>query len=186
MDRSPSQPGPVVAAALPLVIRHDAGDVEAPPVDYRIWPVRAVRPLLPHLPDALPCAPPADGAGGRRLLGIRPVVPQPAAGHRLLALVPAAPEPGRRVRALAGRRALPVAMGAARSADRLPAADVPSHHSFRDHGPARNSAALAGHPASGSVRRRAWFPDRPASPVNRGAAAHAICVMHRGLPARWM
>jgi hypothetical protein len=49
----------------------------------------------------------------------------------------------------------PGAVGAASPADRLPPAHVPGHHPLRDHGPARHTAALAGHPAGRGVRPRA-------------------------------
>ena len=79
LDRGAVQPAPALAAALPVVLRHDAGHVEEPARGHRARAVRQVRPLLPHLPGPLPCPAAADRAGGGRLLDLRPGLPQPGA-----------------------------------------------------------------------------------------------------------
>ncbi|MFD0539072.1 glycosyltransferase family 2 protein [Actinomadura luteofluorescens] len=73
-----------VAAAVPLVLRDDAGDVEAPEVRRGARRVGAVRPPLPALPDGVPGAAPPVRPGHRPVRGVRADLPGPAGARRLL------------------------------------------------------------------------------------------------------
>jgi hypothetical protein len=154
LDRGAVQPAPALAAALPVVVRDHAGDVEAPPCAGRQRQFRQVRPFLPQLPDPLSRAAAADRAGGRRVLALRGDVPQPGQGSRFLADVPPAADPRRRVRAPARLRTAAVPVGAAVPAGRLPSADVPGHHPLGDHRAARHPAAVADDHPDRRVRRQ--------------------------------
>ena len=152
LDRGAIEPASALAATLPLVLRHHAGDVEAPPRGHRARPVRPVRSVLPDLPGPIPRPAAADRAGGRRVLRLRADLPQPGQRDRFLDRVRSPAGDRGRVRAPARRRTAAAAVATAPAAGRLPAVDVPGDDPVRDHRPARHTPALAGHPASRSIR----------------------------------
>ena len=93
------QPAPAVAAAVPVVLRDHAVDVEAPAGHRRARAVRQVRPPLPDLSHLLPRLAAAGRAGRRRRPDLRADLPQPAESHRVLAGIHRAADADLRVRA---------------------------------------------------------------------------------------
>ena len=77
LDRGAGDPAAAVAAALPVVLRHHAGDVEAPAGGGRARAGRPVRPARPGLPRPLPDPAAAVRAGRGRLRRVRADLPHP-------------------------------------------------------------------------------------------------------------
>src|SRR5690606_28507169 len=102
LDRGPGDAAPAVAPALPLVLRHDAGDLEAPGVAARARPGRQARPARPGVPDRVP-DPAAAGRPGRgHLRAVRAALPAAVAGRRRVAELHRRTAAGRWLRAAAG------------------------------------------------------------------------------------
>ena len=84
LDRGAGRPGTAVAPALPVVLRHDAGDVEAPPVRGRGRRLGQARTPGPAVPAGVPGAAAAARPGDRRRRAVLAVV---FTGSRTIALV---------------------------------------------------------------------------------------------------
>ena len=146
---APATLGAAVAAALPLELRHDAGDVEAPRGRCVETGRRGQgRARAGCALAAVPDPPAAHRAAGRRLPPLRPGVRSTrsltlllGAGMLAVQLLHGV------VRVPAGARAARRAVGVPRAADRLPAADVLGAHPVgRDRGERRRRALAADEP----------------------------------------
>ena len=85
LDRGAELAGSSVAAALSLVLRHAAGDVEAPRCPDPARTGGPVRPPRSRFPARLPGPAAAARTGRRRLRPLRPDLPRSAARRRPLA-----------------------------------------------------------------------------------------------------
>ena len=132
-----------VVPALPLELRHDAGDLEAPPGARRTWPVRTFRPGRSAAGLAVHGAGAPAGAADRRVPAVRPGLRPHAADGRGLARCPARPGGLRGVRLPARPGADEPSDLAAPPADPLPAAHVRGAAPVLDHGAHRRPAAVA-------------------------------------------
>ena len=154
LDRGARDPRPALAPALPLELRDDAVDVEAPPRGARDRRVRPLRPGRPGAPRGVPGAAAAARAAGRHLPDLRAAVPRP--GDDADRVVVGAGDPARRRgdRLPARARAAARALAPAAAADRLPAADVRGADPVDGHGRRRHPAGVA----EAAPRRRAGGP----------------------------
>ena len=158
---APATLGAAVEAALPLVLRHAAGDVEAPARGRRARRQRPVRPARPVCHDAVfQVLLPLTRAGDRRLPAVRPVLPR-RRGRRWCWSGAAScgvqlADGG--VRVPARPRVAAAAVDAAAAAVRVPPAHVPRRHPVRVHRGLRGAAAVG--EAAPHGRRRAARGDR--------------------------
>src|SRR5439155_12722083 len=131
-----------LAPALPLVLRHAAGRLEAP---RGVVAARreADRPPRPAVPLPLPDRTAAPGPADRRVLDLRLLLPRRLLGRGLLARVHRLAARARLVRLPARRGVAAAARGDAAPAARLPAADVPRRRGVGADRRARVAAALA-------------------------------------------
>src|SRR5262245_54619840 len=143
VDRGPIESAPAVASALPMVLRHDAGNVEASPVHHRTRTGRAPRPPWPAVPSNLPDLVAAMRARSRSVRAVWRAVPASGAGRRGLVWTPRGASLDGGVRPAPRWRAPSAAYQPAASAVRLPTAALPGRHPVNDHGAVRWAAALA-------------------------------------------
>src|SRR4051812_40080529 len=103
MDRGAGLSRRTVAAAVPLVLRHAAGDVEAPGRLGPGRPGRQARPPWADLPAALPGPAAVAGARGGRVRHLRTRLPQPGPGRPGVGRIPGPAVLYGRLRVPAGR-----------------------------------------------------------------------------------
>ena len=161
LDRSARFARRALASALPVVLRHHAGDVEAPRRDR---PARArgqARPPRARLPPRPSGAPAALRPGRGHLRDLRHHLPRPRPHHRAVVRLPART-------AADGRIRLPPRQGedgrpldAPPPASGLPPADVPGRAAIRVHRTRRDPPPLAEH---GTLRH----PPCADGPASRG------------------
>jgi peptidoglycan/xylan/chitin deacetylase (PgdA/CDA1 family) len=149
LDRGALDDPAALETAVPVELRHHAGDVEAPPRDCRVRSVGSVRPVRPALPGDLPGRLAALRALDRRLRAVRVdrvrcrTLRGGLGRDAGVAVLPG----GLRVQARQGK-ARP-ALGAPGTAVRLPAIDVRGDDPVGGHRAHRSPAALAQAPPHG-------------------------------------